>query len=425
MLSSCGESVGRDTAVTPTEAPEESIEAEISADTSTTAEIAASTAVTTTAAPAKKTGTPPDSAIINISQPIEVYAGVTLKDIVSETNTVLLEPDLIIDTGELGEKTVKVKFDFEDGTYEKDVTYTVVDTTEPTILNSGWEPYAIINQPFDLDAIVGYADNYDRCPTLTYSGEVDTGNFGVYPISVTVSDSSGNSKSWDMDVMVVSEKPAPVDDNERVSYQDFKNYYAYENVRYGIDVSAWQTDVDYNAVKSEGCEFVLMRMGYYYSTVKMDDYYPQNMENATAAGLDVGVYFYSADNTQEGAREHARWIVEQLGGRQLDLPVAFDWEEWGHFQEYGINLHDLNDIYLAFSDEMKKNGYSTMLYSSKNFLNTVWDARTKKQVWLAHYVDETDYEGNFSIWQASAYGRISGIEGDVDMNIQFMDAPLE
>ncbi len=67
-----------------------------------------------------------------------------------------------------------------------------------------------------------------------------------------------------------------------------------------------------------------------------------------------------------------------------------------------------------------------MLYSSKNFLNNIWSERTKSStpVWLAHFVDETDYDGEYAIWQASAYGHIPGINGDVDMDIQYLNKPI-
>ena len=168
-----------------------------------------------------------------------------------------------------------------------------------------------------------------------------------------------------------------------------------------------------------------MRMGYCYSEVKKDEYYDRNIEEAAKAGLDIGVYFYTADNTEEKIRDRARWIVEQLDGRELDFPIAFDWEEFGHFQKYGMSIHDLNELFEVFCDEVGKAGYSAMLYSSKNFLNNFWTNRNSRTVWLAHYVDETDYTGDYAIWQASAYGRIDGIDGDVDLNIQFLDQPLD
>ena len=89
-----------------------------------------------------------------------------------------------------------------------------------------------------------------------------------------------------------------------------------------------------------------------------------------------------------------------------------------------MNIHDLNEVFEAFADELEKNGYSAMLYSSKNFLNNFWINRNDHPVWLAHFVDETNYTGPYNIWQQSAYGRIPGIAGDVDMNIQFLDNPF-
>ncbi|MBQ8960907.1 MAG: glycoside hydrolase family 25 [Ruminococcus sp.] len=419
VLAGCtGEKVGLNSQ------PPQVVETSTTAVSTTTQTI--TTTVTTTAA--KEAGELPDGVRLDLKTDLEVYEETTARDLVLYCDGELLEPDTVINTDDLGEKEAVLKFGLDGEIYTKKVKYTVSDTTPPLCLNSGWEPYAKAGEPFDLDKIVGFVDNYDRAPELSFSGDVDTSEVGAYPITVYVTDSSGNETSWDMTVLVMNEIPKPADDNPRVDYQDFIDRYNYENVRYGIDVSAWQTNVDYEAVREAGCEFVIMRMGYYYTSYdapRMDDYYLQNMENATAAGLDVGVYLYTSDNTEEGVREHARWVVEQLGGRELDFPIAFDWEEWGHFQEYGMNIRDLNELFEAFSDELEKNGYSAMLYSSKNFLNSFWENKNGRPVWLAHFVDETDYTGPYNIWQESAYGRIPGIEGDVDMNIQFMDRPFE
>ncbi|MBP5582253.1 MAG: glycoside hydrolase family 25, partial [Ruminococcus sp.] len=187
------------------------------------------------------------------------------------------------------------------------------------------------------------------------------------------------------------------------------------------------TNVDYNAVKEAGCSFVIIRVRYFYSEITMDDYFRENIKNATEAGLDVGVYFYTTDNTQDGVREHARWIAEQVKGYELQMPVAFDWEEFANFQNYHMSIKDINDVYAAFADEIEKCGYKAMLYSSKNFLGNIWSEETKAShpVWLAHFVDETDYDGEYAIWQASAYGHIPGINGDVDMDIQYLDKKLD
>jgi GH25 family lysozyme M1 (1,4-beta-N-acetylmuramidase) len=435
-LTACGEVVGTNsegessvdtaetTAVSQSAETTETIEksAETTTQTSTATTVATTETTTTTVKIEDKVI--PKEVYFETLDTVEVYDEVPLSELITDTNVTLLEPDKIIGTKKLGRVGVKVRFEYEGEEYLGKVGYDVVDTTAPVVLNSGWNPYVKLDQPFNLSSLVGYVDNFDRSLDLSYTGEVDTSTIGRYDITATVTDDSGNSTSWDMAVYVLMDIPAPEDNNPRVNFTDFVDYYCYENVSYGIDVSAWQTNVDYEKVKAQGCEFVIMRMGYFYGDIVMDDYYQQNMENATNAGLDVGVYFYTTANTEDEAREQARWIVEQLDGRELDYPVAFDWEEWGQFQQYGMNVRDLNEIFEAFCDELEKNGYTGMLYSSKNFLNNFWTNKNNRPVWLAHYVDETDYDGQFAIWQASAYGRMDGIEGDVDMNIRINDVPL-
>lgn len=422
VLTSCGRNVGMDRDAVSDQLIAETV---VSSKSSAVSSSVKTTVTTVYESSEKIDKNPPDSVIFESSDSLEVYSDVKVSEFIIDTNTEILNSDEILDTSGLGHENITVIFRYEDKTYEKIISYEVVDTTEPLVLNSGWNPYVQVGKPFDLNSIVGFADNYDRQPVLSYTGEVDTETVGNYPITVTVTDSSGNSTSWDMSVLVLNEIPVPEDNNPRVNFTDFIEYYNYENVSYGIDVSAWQTNVDYEAVKADGCEFVLMRIGYCYDEIQMDDYYLQNIENADNAGLDIGVYFYTTANTEEKAREQARWIVEQLDGRELDYPIAFDWEEWACFQEYNMNVHDLNNIFNVFCDELEQNGYSGMLYSSKNFLNNFWENDMNYPVWLAHYIDETDYTGPFAIWQASAYGRISGIEGDVDMNIRINDISLD
>lgn len=421
LFTSCGQTVGTDSDVSSGFS-----ESTTSSAKETTTVATTITTSTTTVKSAKAfSDNPPDTAYFTTIDNIEVYNEITVADLIADTNTEIIYSETPVDTSETGEKQTEIVFEYEGGTYRKNISYTVVDTTEPLVLNSGWNPYTKVGEPFDINSIIGFVDNYDRSPTVTYTGNVDNTIVGSYPITVTVADNSGNSTSWDMTVFTVNEIPTPEDNNPRVEFSDFMEYYNYENVSYGIDVSAWQTNVDYEAVKDEGVEFVIIRMGYCYSDIYMDDYYYANIENAENVGLDIGIYFYSTANTEEKAREQAQWIVSQLDGRELDFPVAFDWEEWGSFQKYGMNIHDLNEVFYAFCDELEKSGYSGMLYSSKNFLDNFWENKINRPVWLAHYVDETNYTGAFSIWQASAYGRINGISGDVDMNIRINDMPLD
>lgn len=399
----------------------------------TTTSAATTTAVKTTTKPAVTTATttkktdPPTDLVMKCMDVVEVYDEIKLSDFITEKNVELKDGNAMIDTSDTGVFEVEIPYIYNGGEFTQKLQYSVVDTTEPVILNTGWTPDHKVGTDFDLNDYVGFADNFDSAPVLTYTGEIDPNKVGSYPLTATVTDSSGNFSTWDVTINVVENVPPPVDDNPRVNYSDFISRYDDGQVRFGIDVSAWQTDVDYNAVRDAGCSFVMIRIGYYYSEVKMDDYFRANLENAVKAGLDVGLYFYTTDNTIEGAREHARWIADQLGGQKLDLPVAFDWEEFANFQKYGMSIHDLNEVYLAFADEIENCGYSSMLYSSRNFLNNFWTERTKAShpVWLAHFVDETNYDGEYAMWQASAYGHIPGIHGDVDMDIIYSGKGLD
>lgn len=405
--------------------------AEVTTAVTTTTSTASTTTVTTvttttTTVTTTKKIEPPDDLVMNCLDTVEACADLTLDDFITERNVELKDGSALLDTSEIGSFEVEVPYLYDGAEFSQTLRYSVTDTAQPIILNAGWNTNHMVGTDFDLNSYVGFADYYDANPILSYEGEIDPDTVGDYPLAVTVTDSSGNCVSWDITIHVVEELPRSADTIPRVDYGDFISRYDGENLRFGIDVSTWQADIDFNAVRDAGCSFVIIRVGYYYSQVTPDNCFRQNLENAKAAGLDVGVYFYTTDRTEDGVREHARWIAEQLDGYDLELPVVFDWEEFAHFQKYGMSIRNLNDVYAAFADEVTKLGYQPMLYSSKYFLETIWSEKTKQStpVWLAHYVNETNYEGEYAIWQASAYGRIPGINGDVDMDIQYLDRKI-
>lgn len=371
---------------------------------------------------------PPDDLILETPETVEVYDFISVSDFVRQSNVEILNGDRMLDTSELGEHEVYINCRCSYGEFQHKVTYTVEDTTPPVLLNMGVSPYVTQGTEFDLKKLVGYADAFDPSPTLTYEGEVDTGTIGNYPITVHVTDSSGNETSWSMTVVVLSETPSyefngewTPDYSDGTPFTEFTETYAGEDRKFGIDVSTWQGDIDFEAVKNSGCDFVIIRMGHFYDEIKQDDWYAENIRKAREAGLEVGVYFYTTLNSAESVKELAAYINETLDGQELDFPVAFDWEEFTTFQEFNISLHDLNELFNLFCAEMESYGYSAMLYSSKNFLLNSWTNNYNEPVWLAHFVDETDYTGDYFMWQASSTGLIDGIDGYVDMNILYTD----
>ena len=298
--------------------------------------------------------------------------------------------------------------------------YSVEDTEPPVILWNGSGTVLQRGTDFDINEVFGYGDNADPAPQINVDGKVYMDTAGRYSMHITLTDASGNSTESDLYVDVADPLPAYTDNYARTKFSSFARKYKGTGRSFGIDVSTWQRDIDFEAVKAAGCDFVIIRVGYSDDgTLTEDSYFRKNLKNAKAAGLKVGLYMYSYDNSEEEVRRAADKIIELLGEETLDLPIAFDWEDFGHFQKYRMSFATLNSLYDAFAEELATGGYDCMLYSSRNFLDEVWAETDTRPVWLAHYTDKTDYKGPYMMWQASNTGRISGIEGDVDLDILY------
>ena len=330
------------------------------------------------------------------------------------------------DTGSIGRHTMKytvtkpVLGGLLKPSREFVLNYTVVDTTPPLVLWSGNGTVIETGASFSIGNVISYGDNADPEPEVNVDGKVDTDTPGEYPLHVTVTDASGNAVSWDLTVEVADELPSYEDTQKRTKFKKFISENKGSGRSFGIDVSAWQDDVDFSKVKEAGCEFVMIRIGYSSEgQMTTDKRFEQNIRRAKEAGLKVGVYLYTCDNTDEKIRSVAGQLVSRLGGETLDLPVAFDWEDFGLFPEYKMSFADLNRLYDIFAGVLSENGYDCMLYGSKNYIEKVWTDTDIRPVWLAHYTDRTDYKGPYMMWQASCTGRIPGISGDVDMDILY------
>lgn len=105
---------------------------------------------------------------------------------------------------------------------------------------------------------------------------------------------------------------------------------------------------------------------------------------------------------------------------KLDLPVAFDWESWSSFNTTGMSFYTINKSANEFLRVLEDAGYKGMLYSSKNYLERIWD-KTEYETWLAQYNTKATYNGEYSIWQMCDTGIVDGIKGDVDIDIMYLD----
>ncbi|MCL1865978.1 MAG: glycoside hydrolase family 25 protein [Oscillospiraceae bacterium] len=200
-----------------------------------------------------------------------------------------------------------------------------------------------------------------------------------------------------------------------------------ETIIYGMDISRWNGDIDWESVGKSGLDFVMMRIGVGAYTDKsgtfhenaMDSKYKEYVKGAQENGLEVGVYWYSYAKTVADMEQEAVFLLGLLSNYKLTYPVALDMEE-----QRGYYTDDPSDMADAFLNIISDAGYFPMLYSYKNWLESyiTVDVREKYAVWVAHIdVSATSYKNPYYMWQYSWTGRVSGMNGNVDMNIAYRD----
>ena len=196
--------------------------------------------------------------------------------------------------------------------------------------------------------------------------------------------------------------------------------------RMGIDVSSWQGAINWSSVKAAGVEFVFIRAGYRgYSNGRLvkDTYFDQNVRGALAAGLDVGVYFFSQAITVAEAREEAAFVHNIIKNYDITYPVAFDAEYSGSSNRTGRADHlsptTRTLMVNTFLSEIRNYGYTPMIYTGIYFMRDELQMSllSNYQLWLARYNSTLGYDGAYKCWQYSSTGRVSGISGNVDMNV--------
>lgn len=380
----------------------------------------------------------PKDAYINLNDNnYLVFDEIKMGNLVKDTNVEILNKDEQVVNDKTGNHTVTLDYKFKKRTYKFDITYELIDNESPFILSASASKTVVKDSEFDPCEGTNFIDNYDCEPKCRIEGEYDLSKTGNYAVQYIFSDESNNETTRTLTIKVVesvkkpttttTKKPATTNPNPVVpkyNIQEYINKYKFDDTMIGIDVSRWQGDIDYTQVKEAGVEFVIMRMGVQSGSKKdleMDSFYKKNIENAKNAGLKVGVYLYSVALNQDKAREHAKWVVKNLNGMKLDFPIAYDWENWQYIREYNVSIHDLNMNFEAFADELNKNGYDTMLYSSKYYLNHIWNNKKDYPVWQAHYADQTEMDKNGIMWQFSDKGKVPGITGNVDLDIYYLD----
>ena len=363
----------------------------------------------------------PKKVVINLNEnSFNIYEDHYSTELIKDSNVEILGNDKL-ENNELGTYKYTINYKYKKRKYKYDVEYSIVDKTAPVIIRRANNVTVLVNSTEDLCNKITWGDNYDPKPICRIEGDYNTSSAGTYDLEYVITDSSGNEFRKDFKLNVVYRMPTSTSSSTNYLYMDDLMKYKNDNTSIGIDVSKWQGNVNFNKVKDAGIEFVIIRIGYEYNgEYHLDPKFETYMKQAKDAGLKVGIYFYTYSVNDEQAKKMANWILEKLNGEKLDLPIAYDWEEWSHFNEYGVSLHTFSNTYLTFEKEIEKHGYESMLYSSKYYLENVWLYFENSNVWLAHYIDETDYKGDYMLWQMTSSGKISGItDNTVDIDILY------
>ena len=192
----------------------------------------------------------------------------------------------------------------------------------------------------------------------------------------------------------------------------------------GVDVSKYQGNIDWNKVKASGIEFAIIRVGYrgYGSGVLVEDStFRQNIKGATAAGLKVGLYFYSQAINETEAVEEASMVISLCQGYNISYPIYFDTEkvagDTGRADNISRAQRTANAV--AFCETIRNSGYKAGVYSYASwFYNQLNMASLSPySIWIAQYRDQLSFDYNYDIWQYSSTGTVPGIPKPTDMNV--------
>lgn len=213
-----------------------------------------------------------------------------------------------------------------------------------------------------------------------------------------------------------------VRDGERIRYTGAS--YA---TRWGVDVSNYQGSIDWQALKSQGIEFAYLRLGLRgygeQGTLYTDRSFARYYEGAKAAGIDVGVYFFSQAVTVREAADEALFALELLNGRALDLPVYYDWEPVSA-DDSRTAVYDgryLTAGAAAFCNIIEQGGYTAGVYLNRQQGYYRYDLRSLagRSLWVADYADYPDFYYAYDVWQYEHQARLDGVGEIVDLNLEF------
>ena len=286
-------------------------------------------------------------------------------------------------------------------------------TPEPTAENPTPTSYYISESLFNADN--SPVDKYDI--TATPITQEETRRIGWQNIdgSMYYFDSEGNTVKGLMEI------------DGKLHYF---NQFGVKASQLGIDVSFYNEDINWQAVKAYGIDYAIIRVGgrtWEQGKLYYDSRALEYLQKAQTAGLKIGVYFYSTAIDELEAVQEASLALEVVNGRSLDMPIYIDMEYSGMYPDARADKLDIatrTEILTAFCETIENSGYRAGVYSGEYFYrdNIDFNAIAQYNIWLANYTANNNlptYSKRYDMWQFTDSGQVKGINGGVDMNVIF------
>lgn len=203
-----------------------------------------------------------------------------------------------------------------------------------------------------------------------------------------------------------------------------------------IDVSAHNGTIDFAKVKADGVQGVIIRAGYGFKTV--DKCFKNNIKNALANGLHVGVYWFGYAYTVAQAKQEAEYVAKLLSDYcgKIDFPIFYDWEydSFNYAKKQGVTVSKqlCSDMTKAFCEILENYGWYSGFYANIDYLNNFYNQATKDRFtcWVAQWSTKCTYSGQYGIWQYGAETnkidnkKVDGVpSATVDKNYCYIDYP--
>lgn len=236
----------------------------------------------------------------------------------------------------------------------------------------------------------------------------DAGRYYFFPILESLSKNTYDPAAFESDEDGVIHY---YQDGERVSHK-------------GIDVSRYQDRIDWSKVADDEVEYAFIRLGirgYTTGEIMEDESFQRNIEGALKNDIDVGVYFFTQATSVEEAEEEAEFVLESIIPYKVKYPIVLDIEAVTNSEARANDLtsEERTKYCLAFCEKIKEAGYTPMIYGNLKTFMLMLNIEELEEYdkWFAYYNGLYYFPYDFKIWQYTNKGKVSGIKGDVDLNI--------